>query len=79
MASPTQRRLTAILSADVVGYSRLMERDEAGTLTRLKTLRQQEAWELLGHQARAAGRFLWQLSGEVLKKALEGVLTQGKS
>ena len=41
MASPTQRRLTAILSADVVGYSRLMERDEAGTLTRLKTLRQQ--------------------------------------
>ena len=24
-----QRRLTAILAADVVGYSRLMERDEA--------------------------------------------------
>ncbi len=48
-------------------------------LRSLKTLRQQEAWELLGHQARAAGRFLWQLGGEVLKKALEGVLTQGKS
>jgi predicted GTPase len=48
-------------------------------LRSLKTLRQQEAWELLGHQARAAGRFLWQLSGEVLKKALEGVLSQGKS
>jgi adenylate cyclase len=31
-----QRRLTVILSADVVGYSGLMERDEAGTLTRLK-------------------------------------------
>ncbi len=27
-----QRRLTAILSADVVGYSRLMGEDEAGTL-----------------------------------------------
>ena len=31
-----QRKLTAILSADVVGYSRLMARDEAGTLERLK-------------------------------------------
>jgi len=31
-----QRRLTAILSADVVGYSGLMEADEAGTLVRLK-------------------------------------------
>src|SRR5215831_12089864 len=27
-----QRRLAAILAADVVGYSRLMEQDEAGTL-----------------------------------------------
>jgi class 3 adenylate cyclase len=26
-----QRRLAAILAADVVGYSRLMEADEAGT------------------------------------------------
>jgi len=32
-----QRRLVAILAADVVGYSRLMERDEAGTLAELKT------------------------------------------
>jgi len=32
-----QRKLTAILSADVVGYSSLMERDEAGTLARLKS------------------------------------------
>ncbi|MCF8467880.1 MAG: tetratricopeptide repeat protein [Sneathiella sp.] len=30
------RRLAAILAADVVGYSRLMERDEAGTLARLQ-------------------------------------------
>ncbi len=34
-----QRRLAAILAADVVGYSRLMEQDETGTLTRLKSLR----------------------------------------
>ena len=31
-----QRKLTVIVSADVVGYSALMERDEAGTLQRLK-------------------------------------------
>jgi TolB-like protein/cytochrome c-type biogenesis protein CcmH/NrfG len=34
-----QRRLAAIMSADVVGYSRLMGADEAGTLTALKQLR----------------------------------------
>ena len=34
-----QRKLTAILSADVVGYSGLMETDEAGTLERLKANR----------------------------------------
>ncbi|WP_271566866.1 alpha/beta fold hydrolase [Bradyrhizobium sp. CCBAU 11386] len=31
-----QRRLAAVLAADVVGYSRLMEADEVGTLTSLK-------------------------------------------
>ena len=31
-----QRRLSAILSADVVGYSRLIEQDEAGTFAALK-------------------------------------------
>jgi adenylate cyclase len=34
-----QRCLAAILAADVVGYSRLMERDEAGTLAMLKSRR----------------------------------------
>ena len=34
-----QRRLAAIIAADVVGYSRLMREDESGTLARLKTLR----------------------------------------
>lgn len=36
---PMQRRLMAILAADMVGYSRLMELDETGTLARLKTHR----------------------------------------
>jgi adenylate cyclase len=34
-----QRRLAAILAADVVGYSRMMQADEAGTLAALKSRR----------------------------------------
>src|SRR5713226_57554 len=34
-----QRRLTTILAADVVGYSRLMEQDEAGTMALLRARR----------------------------------------
>src|SRR5437868_168726 len=34
-----ERRLTAILAADVVGYSRLMGANESGTMTALKSLR----------------------------------------
>jgi adenylate cyclase len=36
----TNRRLAAILAADVVGYSRMMGADEAGTLTTLKRHRE---------------------------------------
>src|SRR5882757_162751 len=36
-----ERRLTAILAADVVGYSRLMGDDEVGTLERLKSCRRE--------------------------------------
>ena len=35
------RRLAAIVSADVAGYSRLMGRDESGTLAALKGLQQE--------------------------------------
>ena len=35
----TKRRLAAILAADVVGYSRLMEADESATLAALKERR----------------------------------------
>ena len=34
-----ERRLSVILAADVVGYSRLVEADESGTLTAIKGLR----------------------------------------
>jgi adenylate cyclase len=36
-----ERRLAAILAADVVGYSRLMGQDEAGTLARLRVHRRE--------------------------------------
>src|SRR5688572_33176248 len=36
---PVQRKLAAILAADIAGYSRLIGADEEGTLRRLKSLR----------------------------------------
>lgn len=36
-----RRRISAILAADVVGYSGLMERDEAKTFTHLRSLRKE--------------------------------------
>ena len=36
-----ERRLTTILAADVVGFSRLMNADESGTLSALKTHRRE--------------------------------------
>ena len=49
-----QRRLAAILTADVVGYSRLMGRDESGTLARLAEISlqivvQRPDWQRLHH------------------------------
>jgi TolB-like protein/class 3 adenylate cyclase/tetratricopeptide (TPR) repeat protein len=41
MAARTDRKLAAILAADVVGYSRLVGDDEAGTIARLKALRKE--------------------------------------
>ena len=48
-----ERRLAAILAADVVGYSRLMGQDEAGTLGRLKTAREEVLQPLIAeHRGR---------------------------
>ena len=54
------RRLAAILAADVVGYSRLMGRDEQGTLTRLKAHRTERLEPVL---ARHGGRLV-KLTGD---------------
>ena len=52
-----ERRLAAILAADVAGYSRLMGSDEAGTLQRLnatKAMRWKERrFEILDREALA--------------------------
>ncbi|HEX3808420.1 MAG TPA: adenylate/guanylate cyclase domain-containing protein [Rhizomicrobium sp.] len=55
-----QRKLTAILSADVVGYSGLMEADEAGTLHRLKDNRT----KIFDPQVEAAGGRVFKLMGD---------------
>ena len=39
MRAPMERRLAAVLVADVAGYSRLVGADEEGTLSRLKAVR----------------------------------------
>ena len=55
-----QRRLAAIIAADVVGYSRLMSRDESGTLERLREHRKLRFDPIL---ARHGGRLV-KLSGD---------------
>jgi TolB-like protein len=60
-----QRRLAAILAADVVGYSRLMEQDEAATLAALKTRRRTVLEPLVAH-----------FGGRVFKIAGDGVLIE---
>jgi adenylate cyclase len=55
-----QRKLAAILAADVVGYSRLMGRDESGTLARLREHRKERLEPAL---ARYGGRLV-KLTGD---------------
>ena len=48
-----RRRLAAVLAADVVGYSRLMEQDESDTLATLKARRKEVLEPLVAqHQGR---------------------------
>jgi TolB-like protein/class 3 adenylate cyclase len=55
-----QRRLAAIVAADVVGYSRLMGRDESGTVARLKQNRAERLDPIL---AKYGGRLV-KLTGD---------------
>jgi TolB-like protein/class 3 adenylate cyclase len=60
-----ERRLAAVLAADVAGYSRLMGRDEEGTLAQLKSLR-----KTLVDPTIAAHR------GRIVKTTGDGVLVE---
>lgn len=50
MTAITERKLTTILSADAVGYSRLMAQDESGTFATLKTYRELTAARIAAHR-----------------------------
>jgi adenylate cyclase len=66
MAAPrVDRRLTAVLAADVVGYSRLVQRDERGTLDRLKAHRQELVEPLVAEHG-----------GRVVKLTGDGILCE---
>jgi adenylate cyclase len=52
MHAAPDRKLTTILSADVAGYSRLMEQDEPGTFTRLKAYRDSVLEKIVSHRGR---------------------------
>jgi adenylate cyclase len=55
-----QRRLAAIMAADVVGYTRLMDLDEAGTLARLQALRR----EVFDPRTKAYGGRIFKTTGD---------------
>ena len=67
MKQPVERRLAAILAADVAGYSRLMGADEEGTLERLKTLRR----DLVDPQ-------IAEHKGRIAKTTGDGLLASGR-
>ena len=60
-----ERRLAAILAADVVGYSRLMGRDEGATLAALNAHRR----ELIDREIASRG-------GRIVKLAGDGMLVE---
>jgi len=64
-SKPAVRRLAAIVIADVVGFSRHMERDDAGTLTRLRALREEMIDPAVARHA-----------GQIVKTAGDGMLIE---
>jgi adenylate cyclase len=63
-----ERRLSAILAADMVGYSRLMEADETGTLARLRT-----------HRLELIDPAIAKNKGHIIKTAGDGMLVEFQS
>ena len=66
--SGVERRLAAILAADMVGYSRLMEADEVGTLARLKT-----------HRLELIDPAIIKNKGHIIKTTGDGMLVEFRS
>ncbi len=65
MSERTQRRLAAIVSADVVGYSRLMGADETGTLVALRA-----------HRAELIDGKIAEHGGRIVKTMGDGLLLE---
>jgi adenylate cyclase len=63
-----ERRLAAVLAADMVGYSRLMEVDETGTLARLKT-----------HRIELIDPAITKNHGRIIKTTGDGMLVEFRS
>src|SRR5215216_2254700 len=63
-----ERRLAAVLAADMVGYSRLMEVDESGTLARLKT-----------HRLELVDPAIAKNRGRIIKTTGDGLLVEFQS
>ena len=67
-APSVERRLAAILAADMVGYSRLMEADETGTLARLRT-----------HRLELIDPAIAKNKGRIIKTTGDGMLVEFQS
>ncbi len=65
MSERTQRRLAAIVSADVVGYSRLIGADEVGTLAALRT-----------HRTEMIDPLIANFGGRIVKTMGDGLLLE---
>jgi adenylate cyclase len=65
MKQPVERRLAAILAADVAGYTRLMGADEEGTLDRLK-----------GHRRQLVDPKIREHRGRIVKTTGDGMLVE---
>src|SRR5580704_11577249 len=67
--SPDRRKLIAVTYLDMVGYSRLIGMDDAGTLDRLRTLRQ----ALIDPTVREHGGTVVQTGGDSLLVAFDSL------
>ena len=63
-----ERKLAAVLAADMVGYSRLMEGDETGTLARLRT-----------HRLELVDPTIAKSKGHIIKTTGDGMLVEFQS